>query len=128
MECHAFFCSKRKLAETVSLTVGKIFTSAYEAWRDSPNAQDLMKNKSNINAVESNKENQQKMDSSSAESPNRVVSEEKLIDFDSEGIEDDDWEFDALCTTRNINTNSQWVSKNFVLIKVTKCIGHIVCY
>ncbi|XP_066262335.1 low density lipoprotein receptor adapter protein 1-A-like [Euwallacea similis] len=106
MECHAFFCSKRKLADAVTLTVGKIFTSAYEAWRDTPNAQELLKNQENAGIIESNKENQQKlMDQSS-----RVISEEKLIDFDCEGIEDDDWEFDVLCSSRNVSSNNQWVS------------------
>ncbi|CAG9763354.1 unnamed protein product [Ceutorhynchus assimilis] len=92
MECHAFFCSKRKIADTVTLTVGKIFTSAYEAWVDSPN-------------------NQQEVVSEAPITLNKpvVVNEEKLIDFDSEGVEDDDWEFDALCSNNKTN-NSQWVS------------------
>jgi len=107
MECHAFFCSKRKLAETVTLTVGKIFTSAYEEWRDTPKAQNILKNQNNS---EINKGNQLKTVGVAAGSLDRVVSEEKLIDFDSEGIEEDDWEFDALCVNRNVSNNSQWVS------------------
>lgn len=35
-ECHAFSCAKRKLAETVALTVAHAFTTAYEAWRILP--------------------------------------------------------------------------------------------
>lgn len=35
-ECHAFLCSKRKLAETVTLAVANSFNTAYEAWKMSP--------------------------------------------------------------------------------------------
>ncbi|KAL1494543.1 hypothetical protein ABEB36_010124 [Hypothenemus hampei] len=95
MECHAFFCSKKKLADTVTLTVGKIFTSAYETWRDSPQGQTLLKSNDILEGkLEEN-------------SPQRAVSEEKLIDFDGDGVEDDDWEFDRLISSRNTH---QWVS------------------
>ncbi|KAG7197829.1 hypothetical protein KM043_001643 [Ampulex compressa] len=33
MECHAFLCPKRKIAETVTLTVAQAFNTAYEAWQ-----------------------------------------------------------------------------------------------
>ncbi|KAF7284783.1 hypothetical protein GWI33_021650 [Rhynchophorus ferrugineus] len=104
-ECHAFFCSKRKMAETVTLAVGKIFTAAYEAWRDmpqfhkSPTVEPIKPLEAETNVV-----NEIKNDIAAA-------TEEKLIDFDSEGIEeDDDWEFDELCMTRNVSNNGQWVS------------------
>ncbi|XP_043253896.1 low density lipoprotein receptor adapter protein 1-B-like isoform X1 [Colletes gigas] len=32
MECHAFLCPKRKMAQTVTLTVAQAFNTAYEAW------------------------------------------------------------------------------------------------
>ncbi|KAK0180059.1 hypothetical protein PV327_005741 [Microctonus hyperodae] len=35
MECHAFLCSKRKMAQTVTLTVAQAFNTAYEAWQQS---------------------------------------------------------------------------------------------
>lgn len=108
MECHAFFCSKRKLADTVTLTVGKIFTSAYEAWRDSSNGQALMKNGTVSDRVKEN--HVEKIE-------NHHV-EEKLIDFDCEGVEDDDWEFDMLCSSRNVSGNNQWVSLKFGFLKV----------
>ncbi|XP_050311253.1 low density lipoprotein receptor adapter protein 1-B-like [Anthonomus grandis grandis] len=105
MECHAFFCSKRKLAETVTLTVGKIFTTAYEMWRDSPPNSQLTAVQGSTSSKEEQEEEEEE------ESPNgQKVSEEKLIDFDSEGVEEDDWEFDGLLTNRNVNGNSQWVS------------------
>lgn len=33
MECHAFLCPKRKMAQTVTLTVARAFNTAYEAWQ-----------------------------------------------------------------------------------------------
>ncbi|XP_014609200.1 PREDICTED: low density lipoprotein receptor adapter protein 1-like isoform X1 [Polistes canadensis] len=33
MECHAFLCPKRKMAQTVTLTVAQAFNTAYEAWQ-----------------------------------------------------------------------------------------------
>ncbi|XP_074112726.1 low density lipoprotein receptor adapter protein 1 isoform X1 [Cotesia typhae] len=35
MECHAFLCPKRKMAQTVTLTVAQAFNTAYEAWQQS---------------------------------------------------------------------------------------------
>ncbi|XP_057326376.1 low density lipoprotein receptor adapter protein 1-B-like isoform X2 [Microplitis mediator] len=35
MECHAFLCPKRKMAQTVTLTVAQAFNTAYEAWLQS---------------------------------------------------------------------------------------------
>ncbi|KRT84332.1 hypothetical protein AMK59_1593 [Oryctes borbonicus] len=40
-ECHAFSCTKRKLAETVALTVAHAFTTAYEAWRILPSTKEF---------------------------------------------------------------------------------------
>ncbi|XP_051166868.1 low density lipoprotein receptor adapter protein 1-like isoform X2 [Leptopilina boulardi] len=37
MECHAFLCPKRKMAQTVTLTVAQAFNTAYEAWQLSQN-------------------------------------------------------------------------------------------
>ncbi|XP_066594821.1 low density lipoprotein receptor adapter protein 1-like isoform X2 [Prorops nasuta] len=33
MECHTFLCPKRKIAQTVALTVAQAFSTAYEAWQ-----------------------------------------------------------------------------------------------
>ncbi|XP_012261391.1 low density lipoprotein receptor adapter protein 1-like isoform X1 [Athalia rosae] len=33
MECHAFLCPKRKMAQTVTLTVAQAFNTAYQAWQ-----------------------------------------------------------------------------------------------
>lgn len=110
MECHAFFCTKRKIAETVTLAVGKIFTTAYESWKDTPHAAEFLKNQKNDDIFKDNKENSEKIIEKNGETKKRLESEVKLIDFDAVGVEDDDWEFDELCTTRNINNTSQWVS------------------
>ncbi|XP_030754228.1 low density lipoprotein receptor adapter protein 1-like isoform X2 [Sitophilus oryzae] len=105
-ECHAFFCFKRKTAEAVTLAVGKIFTSAYENWRDMPHIEQMQKSPDKP-AVEEVKVEDIGVKENLGKS--RVVSEEKLIDFDNE-VEEDDWEFDELCMTRNVSNNSQWVS------------------
>lgn len=36
IECHAFLCTKRKVAHAVTLTVARAFSMAYEAWRVLP--------------------------------------------------------------------------------------------
>lgn len=41
MECHAFLCSKRKVAETVTLAVAHAFSTAYEAWRILPSTKEF---------------------------------------------------------------------------------------
>lgn len=33
MECHAFLCPKRKMAQTVTLTVAQAFNTAYQVWQ-----------------------------------------------------------------------------------------------
>ncbi|CAH2006179.1 unnamed protein product [Acanthoscelides obtectus] len=43
MECHAFICSKRKVAETVTLAVAHAFSTAYEAWKIHPSGKDFGK-------------------------------------------------------------------------------------
>ncbi|XP_967390.2 low density lipoprotein receptor adapter protein 1 [Tribolium castaneum] len=87
MECHAFICSKRKMAETVTLAVAHAFSTAYEAWRILPTTKEFEKNVTT-------KENQQ----------NRTNTvEEKLIDFGDE----DQSEF-ATPTCQG-TMNSHWV-------------------
>lgn len=44
MECHAFLCSKRKIAETVALAVAHAFSTAYEAWRVLPSTKQFEQN------------------------------------------------------------------------------------
>lgn len=35
LECHAYLCPKRKMAQVVTLTVARTFNSAYESWQKS---------------------------------------------------------------------------------------------
>lgn len=91
MECHAFLCSKRKLAETVTLAVAHAFSTAYEAWRILPSTKEFQQT-----SVES--ENQKNVEANSSpvkislapfqEKSQKLTSikteEEKLIDFDDD--------------------------------------------
>lgn len=94
MECHAFLCSKRKLAETVTLAVAQAFNAVYEAWKRSPDSENLPQ----ITTTESMKAivNAQAL-------PNSRV-EEKLINFDSDEEDDFQCEF-----TPHQQTGLQWV-------------------
>lgn len=91
MECHAFICSKRKMAETVTLAVAHAFGTAYEAWKVLPTAKEFEKNAKNVIEVgqnDVNKENKAISVNTSASADDVV--EEKLIDFDDEPSDDDD--------------------------------------
>jgi len=119
MECHAFICSKRKMAETVTLAVAHAFSTAYEAWRILPATKEF--EKSSFSILKENEKNEiinskttttttptieiaNSLDSSSGASD--AIAEEKLIDFD------DDLTVDAFFgTTPNEDScfNSQWV-------------------
>lgn len=41
-ECHAFLCTKRRTAETVTLAVAHAFSTAYEAWRILPSTVEVV--------------------------------------------------------------------------------------
>ncbi|CAH0564364.1 unnamed protein product [Brassicogethes aeneus] len=99
MECHAFVCSKRKIAETVTLAVAQAFGTAYEAWRLLPSTQDVQKNAANVlkNEPESSNKNiedftnqssqssqRQRYESVQSEASTATVTEEVLIDFESD--------------------------------------------
>ncbi|KAJ3624594.1 hypothetical protein MTP99_018206 [Tenebrio molitor] len=76
MECHAFICPKRKMAETVTLAVAHAFGTAYEAWRIMPSTKEFTSKENERNNI-----NQKEEGKKSAESD---IVEEKLIDFDDE--------------------------------------------
>ncbi|XP_060523251.1 low density lipoprotein receptor adapter protein 1-B-like [Cylas formicarius] len=100
-ECHAFLCSKRKMAETVTLAVAKAFSAAYQAWRVSPATQEFQNNFKNAQQAPTHADR-------TDESGKNAIVEEKLINFDSDGIDDDEDEFDQLCKNRAVSNNS-WV-------------------
>ncbi|KAJ3616500.1 hypothetical protein Zmor_011871, partial [Zophobas morio] len=77
MECHAFICSKRKMAETVTLAVAHAFGTAYEAWRILPSTKEFEKTVTKEN--EKNNLNEE-------EKTEKDIVEEKLIDFDDEPL------------------------------------------
>ncbi|KAF5296460.1 hypothetical protein FQR65_LT01449 [Abscondita terminalis] len=87
MECHAFLCPKRKIAEVLAVTLAQAFSNAYETWRLSPNGSDSKNDlqtenmKNALNTIKSNLIEDNFMDISKEE-----VAEEQLIDFDTELI------------------------------------------
>lgn len=92
MECHAFLCSKRKLAEVMALTVAHAFSNAYEQWKLAPNATDFEKNggivksedmKNTLNTMKTQLIENDLMD---IKNDADEIIEEKLIDFDTELI------------------------------------------
>lgn len=56
MECHAFLCSKRRVAQAVALTISQAFNLAFELWKKS--RQDAEKG----NAVEDDKKENKTQD------------------------------------------------------------------
>ncbi|XP_050577925.1 low density lipoprotein receptor adapter protein 1-like isoform X1 [Bombus affinis] len=79
MECHAFLCPKRKMAQTVTLTVAQAFNTAYEAWQLSQadprihHAQD----KSPSLTDDRNENNEKKKNEEEAKSVNKVNEQNK---------------------------------------------------
>lgn len=107
MECHAFLCQKRKMAETVTLAFAHAFSTAYQAWRILPEAKQIEKNVAltNENMKNALKQAEQRQE------PEQNTMEEKLIDFEDD---DDDVFFTnapiAGERQKNANINNQWVS------------------
>ncbi|GJQ72074.1 hypothetical protein Trydic_g3171 [Trypoxylus dichotomus] len=78
-ECHAFSCTKRKLAETVALTVAHAFTTAYEAWRILPSTkefQNAMEHQTHSPKIEE--------EQPTNEEEKEEEKEEKLIELDED--------------------------------------------
>lgn len=108
-ECHAFLCSKRKLAETVTLAIAHAFSTAYEAWRILPDIKKFENNCAPINqqqqqqqhpVCENDNETIKEASIKKKEDLNvTVVSEEKLIDFG-----DEDFHVNA-----DIQVHHEWV-------------------
>ncbi|KAJ8968495.1 hypothetical protein NQ317_005669 [Molorchus minor] len=116
MECHAFICSKRKTAETVTLAVAHAFSTAYEAWRVLPGTKEVQSNAMNIKTMESNMENIRNnlnIESVTGNSDGTKIEdvvEEKLIDFDDEvdKIDDDAFLFESPVCEQAV-THNRWV-------------------
>ncbi|XP_031354391.1 low density lipoprotein receptor adapter protein 1-B-like isoform X2 [Photinus pyralis] len=92
MECHAFLCPKRKVAEVMALTVAHAFTNAYEHWKTSPGAVQNGANvkgeemKNTLNTMKTQIIENDLMTDDCAKSDADEIIEEKLIDFDTELI------------------------------------------
>lgn len=110
MECHAFLCPKRKMAETVTLACAHAFSTAYQAWRILPEAKQFEKN---VAVANENMKNALKQTEQKQETREHNSMEEKLIDFE----DDDDVFFGRVESApivgereKNVNINNQWVS------------------
>nr|CAH7723452.1 unnamed protein product [Callosobruchus chinensis] len=113
MECHAFICSKRKVAETVTLAVAHAFSTAYEAWKILPGGKEFGKDLpdgkvfgkelygekeldsgKDLTSGKEQKENEKNqlnhLPKPSGKSE-EIIQEEKLIDFDSEPCGEEDF-------------------------------------
>jgi len=95
VECHVFQCSKRRMAENITLAITQAFTGAYDFWRDLPAARELDKKTSAtvIGNRSSSSVSSQGQSSDTSDSKNSTenltsnnVVEVKLIDFDDEPV------------------------------------------
>merc|ERR1719264_1961287 len=77
MECHAFLCRKRKIAQAASLTVAQAFNLAFTSWKDNQEKKDSDKEK--------NVSNPSSIKLSLETCPNNVADENLLIDLRSPG-------------------------------------------
>ncbi|VEN61791.1 unnamed protein product [Callosobruchus maculatus] len=109
MECHAFICSKRKVAETVTLAVAHAFSTAYEAWKILPGGKEFGKDVhdgkeaygekelhsgkdlSREKEQKENEKNQLNQLPKPSVKAEEIIQEEKLIDFDSEPCGEEDF-------------------------------------
>lgn len=117
MECHAFWCSKRKMAEMVALTVAHAFSTAYESWRLHPNVSEFEKSgglvqsenmKNTLNTIKSNLIENDLMDTKN-ENEEQII-EEKLIDFDEEPVTEVGINISyTIAGPGDLNTKNQWV-------------------
>jgi len=108
-ECHAFICSKRKLAETVTLAVAHAFSTAYEAWRILPSTRQFEtkavdeENKKNT----SNDAHDEDVEIKNIVDERRTLENnimDQLIDLSSNGVED------GYCSSASCGSQNQWVS------------------
>lgn len=104
MECHAFWCGKRKTAELVALTVAKAFSGAYEAWRLSPNASGHFGHVAPPLERDENLRNEINTCGNTGQQPEV---EEKLIDFDDDPVTDGGY----YGVTGSTMKKDQWVGR-----------------
>ncbi|KAK7865617.1 hypothetical protein R5R35_009784 [Gryllus longicercus] len=111
MECHAFLCPKRKMAQAVTLTVAQSFNTAYELWQMTEGSSEVNEKKiSLLNKAEEQQENIR--NSKAKESPlNKNLTESKslLIDFsEPESLPDNGNTWVCFDDDRSENLNSSF--------------------
>lgn len=110
MECHAFLCSKRKVAETVTLAVAHAFATAFEAWRHQPGVIEAKNNTINTGSTFAQIETLPVVEISKNEEKieiNKLVKEDVLIDFDTDIKPSNDLNF----------FSKQWVSYKIYFVE-----------
>jgi len=85
MECHAYLCPKRKMAQSATLTIAQAFNLAYECWKSSKERKTRKKKKMKVRnseqcTCESNKQRTMKSSSNRVENIDKNSCEDKLFD------------------------------------------------
>jgi len=108
MECHAFLCHKKKIAQSTTLTIAQAFNLAFEEWlRDKDRRrkrQDLEEKKRMSGKKEEKIQTKSDKDN---EDLTKTMNDDLLIDFDSLNHNDDDTKSDMIShnkATSNIKT------------------------
>ncbi|XP_065350859.1 low density lipoprotein receptor adapter protein 1-like [Cloeon dipterum] len=84
MECHAFLCPKRKVAQAVTLTIAQSFTMAYELWQISQTKHDSLPEKTDNNSDDRQNEDDPIKEMVKIEAIPKSRSHSLLIDLSSE--------------------------------------------
>ncbi|XP_076157965.1 low density lipoprotein receptor adapter protein 1a isoform X3 [Alosa pseudoharengus] len=79
LECHAFLCAKRKVAQAVTLTVAQAFKVAFEFWQVAKEEKEQRVKSSSVQEVTDNAQTEM---STSLQGPGNVATG-NLLDFDS---------------------------------------------
>uniref|UniRef100_A0A8C6WDX4 Low density lipoprotein receptor adaptor protein 1a n=1 Tax=Neogobius melanostomus TaxID=47308 RepID=A0A8C6WDX4_9GOBI len=83
LECHAYLCSKRKVAQAVALTVAQAFTVAFELWQVAK--EEKGKRAKSGSAGESSNSSQSERSNSLGSLKGTDVATDNLLDFDDSG-------------------------------------------
>ncbi|XP_031442216.1 low density lipoprotein receptor adapter protein 1a isoform X2 [Clupea harengus] len=79
LECHAFLCAKRKVAQAVTLTVAQAFKVAFEFWQVAKEEKDLRVKSSSVKEVTNNSQTETSTSLPSLKGPD--VATGNLLDF-----------------------------------------------
>ncbi|XP_059476028.1 low density lipoprotein receptor adapter protein 1-B-like [Neocloeon triangulifer] len=84
MECHAFLCPKRKVAQAVTMTIAQSFTMAYELWQISQAKHDLLPEKTDNSSSDTQNEDDPIKEKARSDGIPKSRSHSLLIDLSSE--------------------------------------------